>query len=185
MPVPMAGAGMIESARRRRITGQALYVALFLAILFWRLLPLAPGRVAWPGPDLGLCLTLLWVLRRPEQVPVPTIAALYLIEDILLMRPIGLGAAITVLGTEAARKREHRWRELPFMVEWMRVAMLLALMMLANRSLLTVFFLTPPPLGLALLQFIATTATYPVVAGLGAWALGLMRSRAERDTRHR
>ncbi len=176
---------MIEPARRQRLTGQALYVALFLAILFWRLLPLAPGRVFWPGPDLGLCLTLLWVLRRPEQVPVPTIAALYLAEDILLMRPLGLAAALTVLGTEAARKREPHWRELPFMVEWLRVAMLLALMMLANRFLLTMFFQTPPPLGQAMLQFIATTAAYPLVAGLGAWLLGLTRSRAERDTRLR
>lgn len=176
---------MIDPGRRRRILGQALYVALFLAILFWRLLPLAPGRVIWPGPDLGLCLTLIWVLRRPEQVPVLTIAALYLIEDILLLRPIGLGAAIVVLGTEAARKREQHWRELPFMVEWLRVTMLLALMMLADRFLLTLFFLTPPPLGQAMLQFIATIAAYPVLAALAGWALGLPRSTAERDARSR
>jgi rod shape-determining protein MreD len=176
---------MIDPGRRRRILGQTLYVALFLAILFWRLLPLAPGRVIWPGPDLGLCLTLIWVLRKPEQLPVLTIALLYLIEDILLLRPIGLLAAIVVLGTEAARKREQRWRELPFMIEWLRVTLLLALMMLADRVLLTVFFLPPPPLGQAMLQFIATTASYPVIAGLANWLLGLPRSTAERDARLR
>lgn len=176
---------MIEPARRQRLLGQALYVALFLVILFWRLLPLAPGRVVWPGPDLGLCLTLLWVLRRPDQAPVLIIAALYLVEDILLLRPIGLGAAIAVLCTEAARKREQRWRELPFMVEWLRVTLLLALMMLATRSLMTLFFLSPPPLGQAMLQLIATTAAYPVVAGAGAWLLGLSRSGVTRDTRQR
>ena len=176
---------MIDPGRRRRLLGQARYVALFLVILFWRLLPLAPGRVFWPGPDLGLCLTLIWVLRRPEQIPVLTIAALYLVEDILLLRPIGLGAAIVVLGTEAARKREQRWRELPFMVEWLRVTMLLALMMLADRFLLTMFFLTPPPLGQAMLQFIATIAAFPVVAGLAGWALSMPRSTAERDARSR
>lgn len=176
---------MIDPGRRRRIFGQAVYVALFLAILFWRLLPLAPGRVIWPGPDLGLCLTLIWVLRRPEQVPVLGIAALYLIEDILLLRPIGLGAAVVVLGTEAARKREQRWRELPFMVEWLRVTMLLALMMLAYRFLLTIFFLPPPPLGQAMLQFIATTAAYPLLAALAARGLGLPRSTADRDPRAR
>ena len=61
---------MIDPIRRHRLLGQALYIALFLIILFWRLLPLAPGRVFWPGPDLGLCLTLIWVLRRPDQIPV-------------------------------------------------------------------------------------------------------------------
>ncbi|KGJ10804.1 rod shape-determining protein MreD (plasmid) [Paracoccus versutus] len=176
---------MIDPARRRRFLGQALFVALFLAILFWRLLPLAPGRVGWPGPDLALCLVLVWVLRRPEQVPVATIAALFLIEDILLMRPIGLGAALAVIVTEAARKREPHWRELPFMVEWLRVATLLALMMVANRILLAVFFLPLPPFGQVILQFIATVTAYPLVAGLAGWALGLPRGRAERDTRHR
>ena len=42
---------------RRRLLGQAVFVAVALLILFLRLLPLAPGRVAWPGPDLILCLT--------------------------------------------------------------------------------------------------------------------------------
>lgn len=173
---------MIESARRQRLAGQALFVMLFLGVLFWRLLPLAPGRVAWPGPDLTLALALIWMLRRPEQLPVLTVALLFLIEDIILMRPIGLGAAIAVIGTEAARKREQRWRQLPFMVEWLRVAMLVALMMLANRFLLTMFFLPLPSLGQAILQYIATVAAYPLVAGFGAWLLGLRRSRAERDT---
>ncbi len=176
---------MIEPARRQRTLGQALFVLLFLAILFWRLVPLAPGRIDWPGPDLALCLVLVWVLRRPEQVPVLTIALLFLIEDILLMRPLGLGAALAVIGTEAARKREQRWRELPFMIEWLRVGMLMALMMVANRMLLAVFFLPLPPLGQVILQFIATLAAYPLVAGLAGWALGLPRHRAELDTRHR
>jgi len=176
---------MIDPARRRRILGQALFAALFLAILFWRLLPLAPGRIGWPGPDLALCLALVWVLRRPEQVSVLTVALLFLIEDILLMRPIGLGAALAVIGTEAARRREQRWRELPFMVEWLRVAMLLGLVVAANRILLAVFFLPLPPLGQVVLQLIATVAAYPLVAWLAGRAFGLARARADRDTRHR
>ncbi len=55
-----------------------------------QMLPLAPGRVLWPGPDLSLCLAMVWVLRRPEQVPVLTIGLIFLIEDIMLLRPIGL-----------------------------------------------------------------------------------------------
>lgn len=173
---------MIEPARRHRLFGQALFILLFLAVLFWRLLPLAPGRVAWPGADLALCLTMVWILRRPEQLPVLTVAVLFLIADIVLMHPIGLAAAIAVIGTEAARVREARWRQLPFMVEWLRVAMLLALMMLANRFLLGMFFLPLPPLGQVLLQYIATVAAYPLVAGAAVWGLGLSRNRVERDT---
>jgi len=71
------------------------------------------------------------------------------------------------------------------MIEWLRVGMLMALMMVANRMLLAVFFLPLPPLGQVIMQFIATLAAYPLVAGLAGWALGLPRHRAELDTRHR
>lgn len=176
---------MIEQARRHRLAGQILFVLLILATLFLRLLPLNPGRVVWPGPDLALCLALGWTLRRPEQVPVLVIALMFLLEDFVLLRPLGLWAAIAVIGTEAARQREQRWRELPFMVEWLRVALLIATMMLAYRFVLTLFFLPRPPLGQVILQYIATTAAYPVVVGLMRWPLGLRRSLADTDTRQR
>ncbi|MTH77542.1 rod shape-determining protein MreD [Paracoccus aestuariivivens] len=176
---------MIEQARRNRLAGQILFVLLFLAILFLRLMPLNPGRVVWPGPDLAMCLTLAWTLRRPEQAPVLVIALLFLLEDILLLRPLGLWAAVVVMGTEAARRREQHWRELPFMIEWLRVATLMAMMMLTYRFALALFFLPRPPLGQAILQFIATTAAYPLVVGLMRWPLGLRRGLSDSETRQR
>ena len=176
---------MIDPLRRQRMLGQALFILLFLAILFWRLVPLAPGRVLWPGPDLSLCLVMVWVLRRPEQVPVLTIGLIFLVEDIMLLRPIGLWAAVVVLGTETARKREASWRELPFMVEWLRVAILMALMMVGYRFLMAMFFLPLPSLGQVIMQYIATVAAYPLVSGLAGWLFGLPRNRADSDTRLR
>lgn len=170
---------MIEITPRRRLFGQILFGVVFLAILFFRLLPLTPGRASWPGPDLALVLVLAWVLRRQDQVPILLLAALFLIEDILLLRPPGLWTAIVVLGSEAARLREHRWRELPFMIEWLRVAGLVAMMMLANRFALALFFVPQPPLGQVIMQFIATVATYPLIAGLLRWPLGLRRAPTE------
>ncbi|KGJ06142.1 rod shape-determining protein MreD [Paracoccus halophilus] len=176
---------MIEQVRRQRSLGTALFLALFLAILFWRLVPLMPGRVVWPGPDLALCLTLIWVLRRPRQLPVLAIGLAFLVEDLLLMRPVGLWAALMVLGSEAARKREAAWRELPFMVEWLRVAILIAMLMAANRFVQVLFFLPVPSLGQVILQYIATIAAYPVISGLAGWLLNLPRNRVETDTRLR
>ncbi|UXU74267.1 MULTISPECIES: rod shape-determining protein MreD [unclassified Paracoccus (in: a-proteobacteria)] len=176
---------MIEPLRRQRLLGQALFVLLFMAIVFARLLPLAPGRIAWPGPDLGLCLTLAWVLRRPDQIPVLTIAALYLIEDLLFLRPPGLGAALVVLASESARRREPRWRHLPFVIEWWRVAMLIAVLMVLNRFILTLFFLPTVGLGQVLLHWIATVAAYPLIALLIGRIPGLSRNPAEREARLR
>lgn len=166
---------MIEPFKIRRLTGQFLYVLLILAIMFWRILPLTPGQVSWPGPDLALCLTFAWVLRRPDQVPVLLIAIVFMIEDIVFLRPLGLWTAMVVLGTEAARKRGHRWGELSFVVEWLRVAILMVLMTLTYRVILTLFFLSTPPFGQVMLQLLGTIAAYPIVVLLARWPLRKQR----------
>lgn len=164
-------------SRQRRMLGQSIYVLVALTLIVGALLPLSPGRIGWPGPDLLTAVTLAWVLRRPAQVPVLTVAVVMLAADILLLRPLGLGAAIAVVSTEVARRHRHRWRAQGFVVEWLRVAILMGLMVLAERVIRTLFLvpatLAPlPPLGPEALRLIATIAAYPLVVALLA-ALGL------------
>jgi rod shape-determining protein MreD len=107
---------------------------------------------------------------------------MFLIEDILLMRPIGLWAAIVLTGAEAARLREFRWRDQPFMVEWLRVGLLIGAMMLGYRMVQILFLLPVPALGQVILQFLATISAYPVVVATAQWLFGLRRvSAAEAD----
>lgn len=172
---------MIDPARARRLSGQAVYVLLALGILLAGLLPVRPGAIGWPGPDLLVALSFAWVLRRPEQVPVLVIAVVALVADLLLLRPLGLGAAIMVLGTEAARRRAQRWRQQAFLFEWLRVAMLMAAMVLANRvahslALVPATLAPLPPLGQDILQLIATVAAYPLVVWLARVLAGLRRT---------
>ncbi|PZO64981.1 MAG: rod shape-determining protein MreD [Paracoccus denitrificans] len=172
---------MIDGLARRQWAAMVLFVLIALVLVLVRLLPLWPGRIVWPGPDILLCVTLVWVLRRPDQVPVLLIAAVFLIEGFITLRPLGLWAAVVVIGTEAARRREYRWREAPFLVEWLRVSTLILMMLIGNRMLEAAFFVPPemsprPPLGQTLLQFIATVATYPVVAMLARYLLGMRRA---------
>ncbi len=166
---------MIGPAARARWTGLALYVLMAFVLLFLRLLPVSPGAIGLPGPNLLLALTLAWMLRRPDQVPALAIAAVTLVEDLVLMRPPGLWAAVVLLGSEAARNREARWREAGFVVEWLRVSMLMGAMMLANRVVSVLFLLPVPPLGMILLQLIATIAAYPAVVLFGRLCLGMRR----------
>ena len=166
---------MIDPLKRRQLMGMVLFALIALVLLLVRLLPISPGAIPLPGPDLTLCLAFVWVLRRPEQVPVLLIAAVFMVEDIVLMRPPGLWTAVVVLGTEAARLREPRWREHPFMVEWGRVVLVFALMMLANRFMQAVAFLDLPSFGQVFLQFLATAFAYPFVALATRWLLGLRR----------
>ena len=171
---------MAALSRPRQLLGQTLYVLAALLLVAGALLPLSPGRIAWPGPDLLAALTLAWVLRRPEQVPVLVVAGVMLAADILLFRPLGLGAAIAVVATEVARHHQHRWRAQGFLVEWMRVAILMGMMVLAERVIRTLFLvpatLAPlPPLGQDMLRLIATVGAYPLVVAVLA-TLGLRRA---------
>lgn len=169
---------MIEGPSRQVLVGTGLFILCMGLLTFLRLLPLSTGMVGWPGPDLGLCLTFAWVLRRPDQLPALAIALVFLAEDLLLLRPIGLWAAVMLLATEAARLREARWRDQPFMIEWLRVAILIGAMMLGYRVVLLIFLSPVPALGQILLQYLATVAAYPLVVFVARWLIGLRRDTA-------
>lgn len=162
---------MIGAPRQRQLIGLVVYALASLALIILMLLPLSPGAIRWPGPDWLTALAFAFVLRRPDYVPVLAIAAVMLIADILTMQPIGLHAAAVVVATEAARQRQDRWTGESFVAEWLRVAALMAMMLLAERVLRTIFFipstLAPmPPLGQDVMRLIATVAAYPLVVAV-------------------
>jgi rod shape-determining protein MreD len=173
---------MIEAAGRQLLIGTILFGISFVLLMFLRLLPLSPGLMGWPGPDVALCLTLAWVLRRPDQMSALAIVLLFLLEDVILYRPLGLWPAIVLLATEAARLREPRWRDQPFMFEWLRVAILMGMMLLGYRIVQILFLLPVPALGQVILQYLASIAAYPLTVFAARWLVGLRRiSPAEAD----
>lgn len=167
---------MIPLPRRAVVLGTLLFLAAAWVLLFVRLLPLSGGIAGWPGPDLGLALILAWVLRRPDQLAAGVIVLAVLIEDVLLMRPLGLWTAVVLIGSEAARLREPRWRDQPFMVEWLRVGLLIGGMMLGYRLMQILVLLPVAALGQVILQYLATVMAYPLVVFAARWLLGLRRT---------
>jgi rod shape-determining protein MreD len=157
---------------------RALFAVLALALLFLRLLPLGSVAGAWPGPDLLMCLTFAWVLRRPDYVPLVLIALVVLLEDLLLMRPPGLWAALMVLGAEFLRNRTSLTRELSFVVEWVLVAGVMAAVVMGNRLVLAVTMLDQPSLGQTIIQLVASVLCYPVVVFLSRLAFGVRKPAA-------
>lgn len=165
---------MIATLRRRRIVGTAAYIAIGLAILFFQLMPLNPGQPRLPGPDLILCVTFAWVLRRPDQLPAIIIASMALIGDIMLGRPFGLWSLMVLIATELLRPRAWRWADQPFLFEWLRVAVLMGLMMIGMRLMMVLFLLPVSTLGPVMLQWLATVIAYPLVV-FAVRALGVRR----------
>lgn len=167
---------MADAIATRRVAWRTVFVGLAILVAFVRLLPLGDGSGGVPAPDLLVALALAWAVRRPDYVPVVLLAVLMLMADFLFMRPPGLWAAITVLGVEFLRNRETVFRDLPFLVEWGTVALLLLAMTLANGFVLLVLMVDQPRLGLTLMQLIATILSYPLVVAVTVFALGLRRA---------
>lgn len=138
-----------------------LWLGLAGAWMFARMLPLNLGVTGWPGPDLLLILTMGWVLRRPAHLPAPMIGLVWLVEDLLTMRPPGLWALLVLVGTEFLRARHAVAREIGLFLEWAIVGGVLVAMFLVNRLVLAVFMVPNAPLDLSLIQLVATVAAYP------------------------
>jgi len=126
-----------------------------------------------PGPDLLLCLTLAWVMRRPDYLPVWLIAGVVLVEDLILMRPPGLWTALVVMASEFIRSRVALTRELNFLVEWLLVSGLMVAMLLAYRLVFAMALLPQLPLGFALVQLVWSVLAYPVVVAASRLVLDL------------
>ena len=171
----MRGLSMAEVWRSAQWIYRAVFLVLALGLLFLKLLPLGQSAGALPGPDILLCLIMAWVVRRPDYLPLVMIAIVVLIEDLLLMRPPGLWAALVVLATEFLRSRVALTRELNFVVEWILVAGLMVGLLLSYRLILAVAFVPQAPFGFVAVQVIWSIVLYPVVVGLSHLILDLRK----------
>ncbi len=154
---------MARSPAANRWIYGAAYVGAASVIILLRILPTDLGPNGYPGPDLLLCLTFAWVLRRPHFVPVFLIAPVFLMTDILYLRPPGLWTALVILAAEYLRSRESALRELPLAAELGLVSVVLILVHLANYLVLLIFAVPHGPLGLVVLQTIASLIAYPMI----------------------
>ena len=152
-----------------------IFVGIALTLLFLRLLPFGGNEGSWPGPDVLLSLTLVWVVRRPDYLPVALIAGVFLMEDILLMRPPGLWTAMVILATEFLRSRVALTRELLFPVEWALVAALMMGVLLGYRLVMAMAMVPQPAFGYALIQIIGSILCYPVLVAVSSLALGVRK----------
>ena len=159
-------------------TYRATFVFLVAVIAFVQLLPLSPGPGAIPGPDVILLIAFSWIVMRPDFVPVALLAFVFLLADLLLMRPPGLWTALVVLGGEFLRSRQAQLREASFIMEWALVSGLILSITIAYGVILTVFGVTQPSLGLTILRLLFTILCYPLVVILAGRAFGLRKIRA-------
>ncbi|WP_170784820.1 rod shape-determining protein MreD [Ruegeria lacuscaerulensis] len=154
---------------------RGLYLFLALLILFFHLLPLNARPDRWPFPDLIIALTFAWVLRRPEFVPIPLIAVVMLLADLLLQRPPGLLAALVVMGASYLRNAAPGLRDAGFMGEWTSAAVVITAVFALNRVILAILSVQQAALGPVVIQVVLTIAVYPLIVLLSQSGFGVRR----------
>lgn len=157
---------MSDSLRPDSLGWLGLWLVIVCLAMFLRILPLDLTAGGWPRPDLLLALTLGWVLRRPAHLPAVAIGMVWLVEDLLTLRPPGLWALMVVAGTEFLRRRHAMVREIGFLLEWGMVAGVMVAMWLGQRLILVIVMVPQPPLDLSLIQLFGTVLCYPLAIGL-------------------
>ena len=157
---------------------RATFVFLVALVAFAQLLPLSPGPGAIPGPDVILLIAFSWIVMRPDFVPVALLAGVFLLVDLLLMRPPGLWTALVVLGGEFLRSRQAQLRAASFVMEWALVGGLIVVITIAYGVILAIFGVTQPSLGLTIMRLLFTIFCYPLVVILAGRAFGLRKVRA-------
>ncbi len=164
---------MVDPATRSVWLHRALFVGIALALLFLKLLPLGETAGDLPGPDILLCIIFAWTMRRPDYLPALLIAAVVLLEDLILMRPPGLWTALVLIASEFVRGRVALTRELNLGVEWLLVSGLMVGLLLAYRTVFALVLLPQPGFGYAMVQVLWSVVCYPVVVAVSRYALDL------------
>lgn len=135
-----------------------------LAILI-PLVPLGHRADALLVPDLLYCVTLIWVIREPRVTLIGLIAALGLIADIFLGRPIGLGALALVLTSEAFRQQARFFQENSFVLEWIAAIIFFLMAQLGMSFVLLLTFSETPAMGDILKYTAGMAIAYPLITG--------------------
>jgi len=166
---------MADAVGSRRWVGRVTYGLIAFGLIFVQLLPLNTMPPGWAPPDLLLVVTMVWVARRPDLVPVLLIAVVFLLTDLLFQRPPGLMTALVLIATEMLRARAAGLRNAPFALEWATVSVMIAGLTLGNRLILAAAMTPQAPLGLTMVQLLMTCLSYPLIAGLAQLIFGIAR----------
>lgn len=142
---------------------RALYFFASMMLIFVHLVPLSLQPTGAGTPDLILCITIVVVIRKATYVPYWLVGSVFLIADIMLSRPMGLWAFITLVFVEMVRANRFMFRDMFFLVEWLIVSIGFGFMILAQQLLLTFTLAKALPFQGVMWQLGLTIATYPLI----------------------
>ena len=112
---------MAETPAAQIWTYRGLLATLAFGLMLFELLPFMTADDSWLMPNITLALLCAWAVRRPEFTPPLLIAGVILLEDLLLQRPPGLLAALSLLALEWLKQRSARPESFSLALEYLSV----------------------------------------------------------------
>lgn len=166
---------MVDPLTLDRWLYRMLYVGVTGALVFVLILPNDMRTGSLPGPDWMLCMTFAWLQRRPDYLPPWLIAGVFLMLDMLLMRPPGLLTALVLIGAEFLRSRQQMSVETAFGPEWLLTGGTIMAVFLGQWAILGLFEVPGAGFGMLALQAVVTVLAYPLAAVVSRYVLQVRR----------
>ena len=154
---------------------RAVYLSIGILLTTLALVPLNLTAGRLPGPDVMYCLTMVYVIRRPEFVPIWSICLVFFLRDILSQAPLGLFTVLVLLGTELVRNNVQAFREYFFPLEWLWVASIFVSILLSQHFLLSLVLSETPKFLDQFYLFVFTSVAYPATVAAMRYGFGIHR----------
>ncbi len=152
-----------------RLIRIALMLALGLVAIFIEAAPLGLSAGAYPSPDILFCVVAYWSIRRPEAAALIAVFALGLARDLMTDAPVGAGVLTLVFASEFLKALGPGLSRRSFATEWLLLATVLALVIMAQWLIVLILLAHPPYLTDLGYQWLATMALYPALALVLRW----------------
>lgn len=133
-------------------------------------------------PDLFYVLCVAWLIRDDRTPSLPVIIALALLADVILMRPIGLGALLMLGVSETVRNNIRILRDQDVITEWIIATLGIGAMLVVQNVILTLAFANRLSLGQIGKMTLATGLCYPVVVIVLHYGLRIRHDRLSDDS---
>ena len=113
--------------------------------------------------DLIYFITVAWLFLKPSHLPVILILFVHIISEILLLMPLGLWSALSLMGYEFLRWRSLSQGRLKLGQELLLINIVLILLTFVQIGIEFIFKIKSPPIGMILLQLTFSLLIYPIV----------------------
>ncbi len=149
------------------------YLLISILIVYIAVLPLGVEPQSLSVPDLLFCVTIAWVMRRPETLPFSLIALVGLFADMVMGRPLGLWCLFLLLATEYFRGRETGKGIQMRLLEWLSVIVLFCAMLAGQWAVLKISLAPVPEMYDMAWHALFTGLSYPLVVATLYWIVNI------------